>query len=1081
MKRLFLLLSLPLFYMMRLAFLLFLWFFSTLFLYAQEEDQLRKWVENGITAYNQGDYKEAIVFLEKIEIILDENSKGLVRKNKEHGDILYLLAESNDQIGYYGKAVEYGKRVVDIYKTTIGDNHADYATSLQNLANYYYDNEDYTSAIKYGIEAMTKRKAILGEKHPDYGQSLYNLSSFYSSSGDYTNAVEYGIKAMEVTKTTLGEKHPNYAMLLCDIAYYYSFLGKYAQAVELEEKAQKILKETLGENSSDYAISLNNLVTDYTRLGDYTKAVELGEEALDILRETVGENHPDYGNTLDNLSITYSSLGDYSKALDIGTKALEIQKKALGEKHIDCAIILNNLASYYFHLGDYSKAVEFGEKALEIQRETVGENHPDYARYLSNIAHYYSSHGESSKALDCYTQAMEIRKSTLGEQHALYAVTIAGLSDHFFSIGDYPKALDFGIKALEIQRRTLGENHPDYAATLSVLAKTYYIQGNIPKAMEMANKAFAIRKDVFGENHPVYAGSLEQLSAFYYFLNEPSNALNMFTDYIALSYTHILYQFNSLTSHQRQSLWRKATEKFTDVYPALFYKTSTQSASDLYNKSALFAKGLLLTTEIEMSRLIQETGDDKALHMFEELRFKRMDLQKLYEKPIAERYVNTDSLKAVADHLEKELVERSKVYGDYTKKLQTTWKDVQQSLADDELAVEFLSFNVYGTDSTMVAALTLRKDATEPKLYPLFELRQLKELSDTVTFICPNLTSLVWQPLHDELKGIKTIYFSPAGVLHKIGIEYAPGMESYEMFRLSSTREIIDMKALANTTEEWSASLYGGINYESSNPTKSAENKTVSDASLKYSISQHRAIIDSLDIRGMQIDYLPGTLREVQSIEHFLKGSHHNATIYIGSEATETSVKSSSGKKIGILHISTHGFYYTESQAKKKEKLRFLSFDDKHQTNYEDKTLTRSGLLMAGAKLTIDGKDVPMDSDDGILTAQEISMLDLRGTDLVVLSACETARGDIMQGEGVFGLQRGFKKAGAKSILMSLWKVSDVSTEILMTEFYKNLCNGKSKRESLRLAQKIVREYKDSEGNYIFQDPHYWAGFVMLD
>ena len=132
-------------------------------------------------------------------------------------------------------------------------------------------------------------------------------------------------------------------------------------------------------------------------------------------------------------------------------------------------------------------------------------------------------------------------------------------------------------------------------------------------------------------------------------------------------------------------------------------------------------------------------------------------------------------------------------------------------------------------------------------------------------------------------------------------------------------------------------------------------------------------------------------------------------------------------------------------------------------------------------KLTIDGKDVPLDADDGILTAQEISQFDLRGIDFVVLSACETGMGDIVKGEGVFGLQRGFKKAGVKTILMSLWRVSDVSTEMLMTEFYKNLCNGKSKRESLRLAQKMVREYKDEEGNLLFQDPHYWAGFVLLD
>lgn len=434
----------------------------------------------------------------------------------------------------------------------------------------------------------------------------------------------------------------------------------------------------------------------------------------------------------------------------------------------------------------------------------------------------------------------------------------------------------------------------------------------------------------------------------------------------------------------------------------------------------------------------------------------------------------------MADLLEKKLVERSKVYGDYTKKLQTTWQDVQLSLAADELAVEFLSFHIYGTDSTMVAALTLRKDDTEPKFFPLFELKQLKELSDTAHFICPNLTNLVWQPLQNKLQGIKTIYFSPAGVLHKIGIEYAPGMESYEIFRLSSTREIIDMKATINTTEKWSASLYGGINYESLSPTMSVnpvENKSVTEASL----FQHRSMVDSLDLRGKQIEYLPGTLKEVQNIQKYLTDTHHNTTIYTGTEATETSVKSLSGKTTSILHISTHGFYYTESQARKKENLRFLSFEDKHNSSYEDKSLTRSGLLMAGAKLTIDGKDVPIDADDGILTAQEISQLDLRGIDFVALSACETGMGDIVKGEGVFGLQRGFKKAGVKTILMSLWRVSDVSTEMLMTEFYKNLCNGKSKRESLRLAQKIIREYKDEEGNLLFQDPHYWAGFIMLD
>ena len=146
----------------------------------------------------------------------------------------------------------------------------------------------------------------------------------------------------------------------------------------------------------------------------------------------------------------------------------------------------------------------------------------------------------------------------------------------------------------------------------------------------------------------------------------------------------------------------------------------------------------------------------------------------------------------------------------------------------------------------------------------------------------------------------------------------------------------------------------------------------------------------------------------------------------------------------------------------------------------EDKALTRSGLYFAGVNTTLSGEEMPDYLDDGILTAQEISELDLRGTDLVVLSACQTGLGDL-KGDGVFGLQRGFKKAGVRSILMSLWKVDDNATELLMVEFYRNYFSGVSKTQSLKNAQKFVRDYSDTEGNKLYENPYYWAGFVLLD
>ena len=164
--------------------------------------------------------------------------------------------------------------------------------------------------------------------------------------------------------------------------------------------------------------------------------------------------------------------------------------------------------------------------------------------------------------------------------------------------------------------------------------------------------------------------------------------------------------------------------------------------------------------------------------------------------------------------------------------------------------------------------------------------------------------------------------------------------------------------------------------------------------------------------------------------------------------------------------------------------------DNKRTRYVEDKALCRSGLFLAGAKNVFRGDSLPDGVDDGVLTAKEISEMDLRSMDMVVLSACQTGLGDIISGEGVFGLQRGFKKAGAKTILMSLWEVDDLVTQMLMIEFYKNYCQGIDKqgidkqgikRESLRQAQKTVREYKDHNGNRIFYKPYYWAGFIMLD
>ena len=1038
-----------------------------------------------------GDYSTAMVYGTKA---LEIQKTAVGENHPDYATTLGLLAQCYSYLGDYDKALEYETKAMEIFRVTLGESHSFFATSLTNLAQLYSDIGDYSKAIVYGTRAKDVYKVSLGDNHPFFAASLNSLAQSHFYLGDYSTAVEYGMQAISILKSVIGENPLLYIQTLDILVQSYCQLGDYSKAVEYGTKACELFENILGENHRDYVMLLVHLSTCYSFLSNYAKAVEYGTKALKICKAVFGENHPDSAKPLNILAQCYYKLGDYSKALDNETKAMKIYKKTLGENHPDYAKSLNNLTLYHFTLGDYVKAVEYGIKAKNIYETVLGENHPEYAKLLSNLSNCFVFLGENAKAIEYGTKAVEISKVAIGENNPQYATCLNNLAQYYSYVGDYTKEMEYSIKAMEIRKSVLGENHPDYATSLNNIGVSCALLGDIPKAVDYVSKAMDIYKRTLGWNHPETANTLDNLAFFHLALRNYSKALVYCIEYVSILEDNTLRQFTNLTTSQRSTLWNKNSYKFTSFYPLVTAASNTttkqNTAGDLYDKTALFAKGLLLTTEMEMNKLILESGDEEALKMFEELRNQRLQLQKLYEIPIAERHINADSMAQVANQLESQLVKRSKVYGDFTRKLRTTWKDVQAALGKDEIAVEFLSFHVYGTDSTMVAALTLRKDDKEPKFYPLFEQGQVEALDSKDHFIRSEVTELVWKPLQEELDGIRRIYFSPAGILHRIGIEYLPGMEGYDLRRLSTTREIIDIKEGngKNLPDNAMATLYGGINYEEASieskfPKGNLDGDVSDDTSKSVSISLHRALVDSLGLRGGRYNYLPGTLAEVENIKASFEESHRQAGMLTGADATETSVRSLSSRAPEILHIATHGFYYTEKEKRMMDIRKSLMQNEGllGAAEKEDKALTRSGLLLAGANKTLKGASVPMDEDDGILTAQEISKLDLRGTDLVVLSACETGKGDINQGEGVFGLQRGFKKAGVGTIVMSLWKVNDTATEMMMTQFYKNLCAGKGKYEALHAAQKHVREYKDEEGEKIFDDPLYWAGFIILD
>ena len=355
----------------------------------------------------------------------------------------------------------------------------------------------------------------------------------------------------------------------------------------------------------------------------------------------------------------------------------------------------------------------------------------------------------------------------------------------------------------------------------------------------------------------------------------------------------------------------------------------------------------------------------------------------------------------------------------------------------------------------MYAALVMSPNWEHVRFLPLIEAREIPQFSD-------NLTNRIWKPILDVAgNNVKDIYFSPTGLLYQLPIEshtLADGRmmsEAYRMHRLSSTRWL----ALNVSNDEGKdAVIYGGLAYDINVADMQKD-------ALRY--AQNRVKSSSQRLRAAIIDeypYLPGTKTEAERIAQTINQAGNNnihAETLMASQGTEASFKSLDGQYKRIIHIASHGFYQKDASSNQQS---------------QDNVLNCSGLLFAGAQNQLQGKQLPQDIDDGVLTALEISQLDLRGLDLVALSACDTGQGHITS-DGVFGLQRGFKKAGAQSILMSLWKVDDEATCLLMTEFYKNWMDGKTKYDALEAAKQTVRSHKEKG----WDAPKYWAAFILLD
>jgi tetratricopeptide (TPR) repeat protein len=1020
--------------------------------------------------------------------------------------------------GNYPKAIEYSLQALDAAEKKYGKEHKNYIIWLNNLAVLYGDMGNYEKAEPLYIEALAIRKKTLGEDHPEYAASLSNLAMLYTYMGNFAKAEPLNIEALTIQKKVLGKNHPDYAASIINLALLYSKMGNYEKAEALYIEALAIRKKVLGKEHFYVAASLNNLAMLYFKMGNYEKAEPLYIEARDIAKKVLGEKSPYNATLLNNLALLYENMGNYEKAEKQYIEVIDILKRALGENNAEYATSLNNLGGLYIKMGNYTKAEPLLIEALAIRKKALGENHSDYAASLNNLAMLYYKMSSYAKAEALYIEAKDINKRVLGESHPDYAVSLNNLAELNFKIGNYAKAEPLNIEALAIRKKALGENHPDYASSLNNLALLYTNMGNYAKAEPLYIEALTIKKKALGENHPDYATSLNNLAVLYDNTGNYAKAEPLYTEANNNINNQIRQNFGFMSETEKEQFVSNIEFNFKGYNSfALHYKSQKPEFVSLNYNNELAHKGMLLLSNNALRKSVYDSNDSTLINIYDRFINTHKTLSKLYVKPIADRKMNIDSLENIAGNLEKALTIKGKNlpgFENLAGLANTKWQDVQLALKTDEAAIEFVNFQYYDkrwTDSTFYCALILRKEYKYPKMIYLFEEKQLQEIISTpkatnnATYITqlysngsnrPSLNSLAdsrnqlyrltWQPFDSLLKGIETIYLAPSGLLNKVAFNAIPVSDSiylsdkYNISLLGSTRVLTQAnKSELTSGVNLKAVFYGGIEYD--------VDKTEMIASARnYQKPQNdllagRSVNIPENTRGTTWAYLPGTLTEISNIEKLFKPKQISTTQYTGKQATEESFKhlSDNGGSPELIHIATHGFFFPEIKTEKAEtgKVDFRGSNASGILNgsaftHVENPLLRSGIILAGASHTWQNEPVIEGVEDGTLTAYEVSNINLYNTQLVVLSACETGLGDVKGSEGVFGLQRAFKMAGVRYIIMSLWQVPDYQTSELMTFFYTNFLNGMSIKNAFNTAQQTMRKK---------YDPFYWAAFVIIE
>jgi CHAT domain-containing protein len=933
---------------------------------------------------------------------------------------------------------------------------------ISNVATLSYEVGKVKEAESLYLELIALDLAAYGEKDSTYQVSEITLLDFYSLS----QQPQKGLEKTRALRRVFDRNSVFEAIRLKSEGDFYEMQNNFSRAERSYARALKLFRDLEMYESVEYVGALNSLATLYTNLGQLPKAEELYLECLDIL-ESLEEVEDIEASINSNLAQLNFELGNYEEAKRIYDQLIEIDREYYGEESAVYAISLYAVGLNQLYAGAYADARDYFERAEAAFRVSVDEDNHYFGDILNNLCILNTQTGNIEQAQEQGNAAIEAFIRAYGEDHEQTAFPHFNLGNAFMSVDEHERATELHERALEIRRKALGKNHPYYALSTRQLAILEWKKGNREEALSYFEETF--------ENY------FKQINLFFPILTEEEKAK---------------FYYNKL----------KPTIEQFNAFVIKEWPEDELLLGRMYDYQ-LILKGIILSATTKARQGILDSGDSTLMGMYDSWLAQKEQLARLFsdtQLPADVRASRIDSLQESSDLLETSLSKASTSFAKAIDDRQPTWQDIRDVLKPGEASVEIVRFRDFSTDSAgyftdevYYAALTLRHDTRDhPEMVLLRNGQNLEtnflanyrngikyQISESVSY------DLFWKPIKNKLEGIKKLYFSPDGVYNQISIYTLQNpengefvLEELDVRLVNNTRDIITFEDIE---ENGDASIFFGYPNYNLGVVEQEELESLGTGEERGSRggrggrgggSSEELDLTQISIprglRGNMLRYmrsnsllvlLPGTKKEVELIDSLYQNRDLHREVYLENQAIEEEIKSVEKPK--SLHIATHGFFLEDP-----------GDADGDTDAYVQNPLLRSGLILAGANSFIRAGEIGaqgMDlQEDGILTAYEAMNMDLEGTDLVVLSACETGLGEIKNGEGVFGLQRAFQVAGAEAIIMSMWTVDDAATQELMTIFYEEWLESGDKHQAFNKAQKRLKDK--------WKKPYYWGAFVMV-